>query len=283
MEIFLVEHTHNPTKAIAAAFLNMGIGKDIEKLEQITDAEAEDAIKEIFKSHLDAPLEFASFNFEWKDIPIFLRAQLVRHRVGWGYAERSLRFFDANLRNPAVDYDWDAMPTIMRDKEGKEKIGREDGLFANVKLQDVVQREMDRQMKLYSMLLEEGVDQQDARNIIGVWYPTNMQTTCTYRALRQMLSDRLSSQAHPFWQKAAREIKALITEISPQLGEGLVDSCELAGRCVWNSRMDRDCDSCIKRGLKKPHTHIWNRHTTFGGNTQCDCGIMKPINLIENK
>lgn len=273
MKITLVTSTPNPKKAIAAAFLNMGIGRDIRKLDDISEEEAQDALKEIFKSHLDAPLEFASFNLFWEDLPIFMRAQLVRHRVGWGYAERSMRFYDANLRNPAEDYDWQAMPTIT-DRALQNPI------FAGKTLKDIAQQEMERQMFLYSKLLEENVDQQDARNMIGVWYPTAMQTTCTYRALRGMLADRLSSQAHPFWQKAAHEIKMLVSEIDQDLGLGLIDSCELHGRCVWNSRFDRDCESCIKRGLKTPHEHVWSRDTSFGEKTQCDCGVLKPFGLL---
>jgi len=276
MRIYLINYTPEPLRSIAVPFLNMGIGKDSYSVNDITIEEARDALKEILKSHLDSPLEFASFNFFWEDIPLFLRAQLVRHRVGWGYAERSLRFFDANLRDPVEDYDWNAMPTI------KDKIAEKNEVFAGRPLKDIVEAEMKRQMELYSLLIKEGVSQQDARNVIGVWYPTAMQTTCTYRALRQMLADRLSSQAHPFWQKAALQIKQLVTEVSPELGAGLVDSCEIAGRCVWNSKYDRDCEACIERKRKSKHEHIWNRDTTFGKNTQCNCGEMKPFELLKN-
>lgn len=269
MEIKLIDYTPNPSKAIAAAFLNMGIGKDTTNLDDLTDEETEDALKEIFKSHLDAPLEFASFNFFWMDIPIFLRAQLVRHRVGWGFAERSLRFFDANLRKQAVEhYDWVAMPTV-DDKVTKNPI------FGGKTRREIVESEMNRQLDLYSLLLEEGVDQQDARNIIGVFYPTAMQTTCSFRALRGMLADRLSSQAHPLWQKAAHQIKDQITAINKQLGDALVDSCEMYGKCVWRSKYDRDCEGCIKRGWEKPHDHQWLKDTTLGKNTQCPCGELR--------
>jgi len=274
MKIHLISYTPHPKKAIAAAFLNMGIGKDITNLDQITEEQAKDSLNEILKSHLTAPLEYASFNLFWEDIPLFLRAQLVRHRVGWSYAERSLRFFDANLRNPIKDYDWTAMPTI------KDKIA-ENEIWKGQSVKNIVENEMKRQMELYTLLLKEGVDQQDARNIIGVWYPTTMQTSCSFRALRDMLSNRLSSQAHPFWQSAAKQIKQLITEVDQDLGNALVDVCEMNGRCVWRSKFDRDCSDCIKRGLVKSHKHIWNRDTSIGKDTQCNCGIMKPINLIE--
>jgi len=273
MKIHLINHTPQPEKTIAAPFLNMGIGFDTTNLDQITDEQAQDAIREIFKSHLMAPLEYASFQFFWEDIPLFMRAQLVRHRIGWTFAERSLRFYDANLRDPVTDYDWDAIPTI-------DKIGTKSP-FIGVNLKDIMQREMRRQMELYTLFLKEGVDAQDARNVIGVWYPTAMQTNCSYLALRNGMADRLSSQAHPFWQKAARQIKDLVTSVAPALGAGLVDSCELAGRCVWNSRFDRDCAACIERGRKKAHIHLWTRNTTLGKNTQCDCGVMRKLELTE--
>ena len=275
MEIKLVSYSPQPKKAIASAFLNMGIGQDFNSLDEVTEEQSVDALKEIFKSHLDAPLEFATFQFFWDDIPIFMREQLVRHRVGWSFASRSFRFFDINLKNPAVDYDWDAMPSINNDKKFAHPY------FGDRPIKEVVQAEMERQLFLYSKLIEEGVDQQDARNVVGVWVPTALQTTCTYRALRNMLADRLSSQAHPFWQKAAKEIKYLITEIDPQLGAGLIDSCELHGRCVWRSKYDRDCASCIARGTQKAHEHKWTERTSWGENQQCTCGVMKQ-NLLNS-
>lgn len=275
MKIFLVNYTPAPKKAIASFFLNMGIGKDYTDLSQISEEEAKDALKEIFKSHLDAPLEAVNFQFFWQDIPLFLRSQLVRHRVGWSFAERSLRFYDANLRDPVNEFDWSAVPTI-KDKELKNPI------FGGKMAKEVVEDEMKRQMDLYGKLIEEGIDQQDSRVVIGSWYGTAMQTNCSYRALRAMLADRLSSQAHPFWQQAAHQIKKLITEVDKDLGEGLIDSCQLHGRCVWRSKYDRDCESCIKRGVQKPHEHIWDRDTTFGKNTQCNCGILKQ-NLLNGR
>lgn len=273
MKIHLLTYTPQPDKAIAASFVNMGIGMDTSALDQLSYEQASDAISEIFKSHLDAPLEFASFNFFWEDIPLFLRAQLVRHRVGWGYAERSLRFYDANLKSPVKDYDWDAMPTI------KDEPAKHDTMLKGQSVRALMAGEMQRQLLFYEQLLREGVDQQDARNIIGVWYPTSMQTTCTYRALRMMLAARLSSQAHPFWRKAAQEIKRLVTQVSPVLGDGLIDICALHGRCVWRSKFDRECEDCVKRGMAGKHEHVWDRHTSLGPNTQCNCGVMRPREL----
>ena len=231
MKLHLVSYTNNPEKAIAAPMINMGIGRDVTKLEDISDEEAKGFLNEILISNLPEPLTFASFNFFWQDIPLFLRAQLVRHHIGWSFAERSLRFYDANLNNPVEEYSWeDAMPSIT-DEPTENKAP-----FFGTSTKKVMEMEMKRQMGLYAELLKAGVDQQEARDIIGVWFPTDMQTTCTYFALRHMVAKRISSQAHPLWQSAAQQIKALVTEVSPILGDALVDSCKIAGKCVWNSR-----------------------------------------------
>src|SRR5580693_4351242 len=160
MKITLLSFTPNPERAIAAAMTNMGIGRDIYDLDEITDAEATDTVNDMFKSHLDAPGEFASFNFFWSGIPVWMRAQLVRHRVGWGYAERSLRFYDANLNEPVQDHDWASMPSVTAEIQGKKT-----AQLNGQSLRGVIEGEMKRQMLLYELLLKEGIEQQDARNI----------------------------------------------------------------------------------------------------------------------
>lgn len=257
--------------------INMGIGRDVKNLDDITEEEAKGYLNEVLISNLPEPLTFASFNFFWQDIPLFLRAQLVRSHIGWSFAERSLRFYDANLNNPVDDYSWDAMPSLTDDPT------KEEPPFFGTSTKKVMKMEMERQMKLYTDLLKAGADQQEARNVIGVWFPTDMQTTCTYFALRKLIGKRISSQAHPLWQSAAQQIKALVTEVSPMLGEALIDECLMYGKCLWNSRLDRDCGDCISRGAKKSHEHEWTQTTTFGEKTQCSCGILKPLGLIEEK
>ena len=279
MKIHLISHTNEPLKSIAIPMINMGIGRAVRSADEVTESEAEGYFNEVIKSHLPEPLTFASFNLFWEDVPIFILRQLIRSHIGWSFAERSLRFFDPNIKTPVDEYDFEnGMPVINKTETEQGKPP-----FFGTPLKEVTKMEMKRQLDLYAELIKAGSDQQDARNILGVWFPTDIQTTCTYMALRHLLSKRLSSQAHPMWQDASKQIKELITKVSPQLGEALVDACAIEGRCVWNSRLDRDCADCIARGLKKAHEHNWTRTTSFGENTQCDCGILKPMNLIENK
>lgn len=260
MKIHLLSYTNEPLKSIAAAILNIGIGRDIKSLNDISREEAESNFKDTLQSWLTSPLEYASFNFFWEDIPLFMRTELERARVGWSYSERSLRFYEANERDPLEKIDMNYFPSV-NDSFKKHK-------FVQM---------MEGNMEWYKHLKEVGLDTQDARNAIGSWFGTALQTSCNYRALRDTMAVRLSSQAHPAWRDAAEQIKKLVSEVDPLLGEGLVDVCELNQRCVWHSKLDRPCEECQSRGRKINHIHNFSLKTKSGA-MQCSCGEMKEKN-----
>ena len=257
MKIHLISHTSQPLKSIAAGILNIGIGKDIRNLDEITKEEAEKAFKDTINSWLTSPLEYASFNFFWEDIPLFMRTELERARVGWSYCERSLRFYQAGERDPVSKIDWDMFPSVRTEEQKTEFLK-----MAKNNMED------------YERFKALGMETQEARNAIGVWFGTALQTSCNYRALRDTMAVRLSSQAHPAWQKAAGMIKELVTQIDPLLGEGLVDTCQIQKRCVWHSKLDRPCKNCSDRGKSENnHRHDFIYETKTQG-MKCSCGVL---------
>ncbi len=255
MKIYLISHTNSPLKSIASAILNVGIGKDIRSLDKITYKEAKEAFEDTCKSFLTSPLEFASFNFFWEDIPLFLRSELERARIGWSYAERSMRFYQAKKRNPIKKIDWKYFPSIKTDQQKK--------IFIN---------ECKREMKLYEYLKSKEIKIQEARCVIGPWYGTALQTSTTFRALRDTMALRLSSQAHSGWKDAANQIKKLVTKVDKTLGDSLIDICSIQGRCVWHSKLDRPCENCRGKSWSKESNHIHD----FSKSNQCSCGEFKP-------
>ena len=254
MKIHLISYTKDPLKSIAAAILNIGIGRDIRTLDDISYEEAQKAFDDTCKSFLTSPLEYASFNFFWEDIPLFLRSELERARVGWSYAERSLRFYQANERNPVEKIDWKYFPSVKTDLDKKMFI-----TMAEI------------QMETYKNIKEYGLETQDARSSIGPWFGTALQTSSNFRALRDTMALRLSSQAHQGWKDAAGQIKQLVTEVDKVLGDSLTDICEIQGRCVWHSKMDRPCEDCKRRGRASNHEHSFSLKTK-SGTMQCSCG-----------
>ena len=187
-----------------------------------------------------------------------MRTELERARVGWSYAERSLRFYQADERNPVEKIDWIHYPSVKTDEQKKS--------FTDM---------MNRHMEEYKSLQKEnGLETQDARNAIGPWFGTALQTSCNYRSLRDTMAVRLSSQAHPAWQDATRQIKELVTSIDPLLGEGITDICDIQGRCVWHSKLDRPCADCERRGRDSNHSHSYALKTKSGV-LQCSCGELE--------
>jgi len=49
------------------------------------------------------------------------------------------------------------------------------------------------------------------------------------------------------------------------LGNALTDVCDIQGRCVWWSKLDRPCEDCEKRGRQTNHIHDFSQG-------QCTCG-----------
>lgn len=269
MKIHLVTHTNEPLKAIAIAQGNIGIGRDIAGPNDISYEEASELVGDMLKSFLGSPLEFASFNLFWQDVPIFIVRELVRHRIGWSYAERSLRFYDVakeGISKPLEDFDESKFISVYEDLSVPEIDNPEDDKeWSYAGFRQALYFQQREQMEFYSEWTSKGVPAQDVRLAIGVWYPTDIQTACTYRALRDMLALRLSSQAHPGWKDVAQQIKALVTEVDPILGGGLTDICEIQKRCVWYSKLDRPCEDCARRGRDVNHVHDFS-------NGQCTCG-----------
>lgn len=258
MKIHLISYTKEPLKSIATAILNIGIGRDIKSLDGITYEEAKTAVEDTMKSYLTSPLEYASFNLFWENIPLFMRSELERARVGWSYAERSLRFYQADERDPVGKIDWKYFPSVKTDEQ---KIA-----FLSL---------INSHMVTYRNLQKiTGLETQDARNAIGPWFGTALQTSCNYRALRDTMALRLSSQAHPGWQDAAKQVKDLVTSVDRVLGDGLVDICAIQQRCVWHSKLDRPCKECLGRGRNPNHIHSYNLKTK-SGKMQCNCGELE--------
>ena len=67
MKIHLISYTKDPLKSIAAAALNIGIGRDITDIAKMSKMDAQNAVEDMLKGWLDSPLEFASFNFFWEE------------------------------------------------------------------------------------------------------------------------------------------------------------------------------------------------------------------------
>lgn len=250
-----MSYTSSPLKSIAFPIENLGIGKDITHADEISYEEAQNAVSDTVKSWLTSPLEFASFNFFAQNIPLFIVREWQRARIGWSYAERSMRFYQ--IDHSIIDRIDRRFYASLNDEEWSKFI-------------DVCKSQIDE----YLRMKKAGTETQDARCVIGVWLPTQLQTSANYRAIRDTMAMRLSSQAHIGWQIVAGDIKRLITEVDKTLGDNLVDVCAIQGKCVWFSKLDRGCKECEERGRLPNHIHDFSL-IKKNGDKQCSCGMLE--------
>jgi thymidylate synthase ThyX len=87
-----------------------------------------------------------------------------------------------------------------------------------------------------------GVATEDLRGL----YPTNVTTNIVqaidFNALRHLLRHRLCTQAQQEeWGPVAQQIKKIVTDYDPILGQALQPACSDNGKCDFNTSIDRPC------------------------------------------
>ena len=93
MKVSLIKYTSEPEKLIAAAarlcYSPMGAEKI---LEDFKEGEAEDFLGKLVELGHLSPVEHVSFTFAIEGVSRVLSHQLVRHRIGVSYSQKSQRY-----------------------------------------------------------------------------------------------------------------------------------------------------------------------------------------------
>ncbi len=181
---------------------------------------SETIAREFLKSGLGGPLEMINFVFGFEGVTRAFTHQMVRTRLA-SYMQQSQRFtdFDGDLHVKIPD-------SIKEDSR------------AEIRWKDALSKIASTCRELKTL----GIPTQDIRGL----YPTNIKTniiqSIDYNALRRMMSHRLCTQAQQGeWAPVASQIKQIVTNYDPILGEGLVAACKLNGRCAFDTVLDREC------------------------------------------
>ena len=97
LNMTLLNHTPEPEKLIAAAAKLCYSKSDIEHLyKNQTSEKVEAFINKLLMLHHESPLEHISFTFGIEGISRSLTHQLVRHRIGCSYSQKSQRYVSEN-------------------------------------------------------------------------------------------------------------------------------------------------------------------------------------------
>ena len=193
-----------------------------------------DETREFLKSGLSGPLEMIHFVFGFEGVTRAFTHQIVRTRLA-SYMQQSQRFTEfkdgLHVHKPSNIDNWTQKS--------------EDGSTAE-EIWDACVKNIEWSCQALQIM---NIPTQDIRGL----YPTNIKTniiqSISYSALRHMLSHRLCTQAQQDeWGSVAQQIKAIVTQYDPILGEALQPACVVTGRCAFDTVLDRDCP--IRKNLK---------------------------------
>ena len=200
MEIELVAYTPESECVIANAARTCYDSK-----EKDLDASRK-MIRAIVKSGHESCVEHATATFRLKDVSRVLTHELVRHRIGFSYSQRSQRYVKENEPSYVVP------DVLVDDNTANQKL-----LLAR----DIFDKAMQNAWDAYSLLLSYGLKPEDARFVLPNACATEIVVTADFRAWRNFLKLRLSPRAQWEIRKAANIILDKLYEIAPSCFEDL--------------------------------------------------------------
>lgn len=215
-KVHLIWMTPDPLGVIAAA-CRMYEGIPTYSLDDITDEDRINYMRQVQDTHLKAPLEFVKFHFFIEGVDRAFTHQIVRQRTAV-YAQESLRF--------AV-------------KEGlREGSSLPSSVSSNPRIERRWNAALDDIERTYNHLLDEGIPAEDARGLLPHATLTRLHYATDLRALSAHAGNRLCTQAQFHWRTVFNQIANLV---DPRLGPLFRPICYEVGHCPFQASFDRGC------------------------------------------
>ena len=227
MEVKLISHTPEPEKVVAAAArlcYSPKSGSDI--MEGFSEEEVEKFLKRLVSLGHTSPFEHASFTFSIDGVSRALSHQLVRHRIGVSFSQKSQRY----VKEKAFDF---VIPdSIEKDERLKEKY---------LAIIDDLQGK-------YNELLELGIAPEDARYILPNAASTNLIVTMNARSLLHFFELRCCTRAQWEIRKMANLMLKEVQGIAPHLFAGAGPTCVSMDLCFEGDMCCGRTKHVVKRG-----------------------------------
>ena len=199
MTIELLASTPNPelTIAHAASTCYDSKPKDLKPARKM--------IKAIIRSGHESCVEHASATFVLDGISRVVTHELVRHRIGFSYSQRSQRYVNEN------------QPSYVIPEE----------IAGSPKALEVFQEAMNAAWAAYSKLQAVGMRNEIARYVLPNACTTKITVTANFRAWRNFLKLRCSKRAQPEIRELAYKLLDELCKIAPSCFEDLKDESNL--------------------------------------------------------
>jgi flavin-dependent thymidylate synthase len=211
-KVHLLTMTEDPLGAMAAT---MGIykGNVHRSLSEITDDQRRDALVQMQKTHLQAPLESIHFHFLIEGVTRAFTHQMVRQRMA-NYDQESLRF-------AVKEESWKdvvSLPPSLTGTEYSEPMEGDhpsDYFTRDQRNRDTWDEAIRATEAAYKRLVENGVAAEEARGLIPHAMTTRIHYQTNLRALADHAGNRLCTQAQFEWRIVFHGIVNAINYYTP--------------------------------------------------------------------
>lgn len=162
-------------------------------------------IKAIIKSGHESCIEHASATFILNGISRVVTHELVRHRIGFSYSQRSQRYVNEHEPSYVVPQEIAKIPGAMT----------------------VFKAAMEKAWEAYASLQKIGMKNEIARYVLPNACTTKITVTANFRAWRNFLKLRCSKRAQPEIRELAYKLLDELCKIAPACFEDLKDESNL--------------------------------------------------------
>lgn len=254
MKVNIVSHTPNPEQLIAAAANLCYSDMPIDKLqEKLTPEKAATLNEKLLNMGHESPFEHINFTFSIEGISRVVSHQMVRHRVGCSYNQRSQRYINESEGNYVT-------PNLIQKDEIIENMYQEFienafenydtvtqaltfnlilewsidnwpefyNLQENMEVEKAVQFFIDRQKKIYQQFKRRA--QEEARYLLPNACATSLIVTMNARALFNFFKLRCCRRAQDEINQLAWEMLRQVKNISPVIFRNAGAPCQF-GPC----------------------------------------------------
>lgn len=213
MKVKLIAYTPDPERVVAlAARMCYAKAIDIETLDNGLDsAQIKRLIYQLKDSNHTSTWEHVSFTFAIEGISRVVSHELVRHRIGCSYSQRSQRY----CAEGECDF---IEPNTISNKRDKAP-------------DDIFWASVCNAKDEYKDLLEEGIPKEDARYVLPNATATRMIVTMNARSLLHFFNLRCCNRAMREIRELANTMLELVKDVAPTLFEKAGASCVSLGYC----------------------------------------------------
>lgn len=224
MKVYLITHTPDPERVVAAAAKLCYSSCGIENLfENLTDEKVHKFLDNLSSMGHESPMEHISFTFGIEDVSRSLLAQITRHRIA-SFSVQSQRYVNMNNFSPVVPDDiYKVEEAFGEFSKTVEIINKSYNSLVNILVDKYVEDGMDKKTA-------EKKAQENARSVLPNACPTKMIITMNARSLKNFFSLRCCNRAQDEIRELAWKMFELIYNVAPHIFSNSGPDC-ITSKC----------------------------------------------------